>query len=124
MQQTDKLVIPIFAINAILSLLGFVLSMAHFGAPHVWLHPITGAVWTILLFTQMVLANKQNPNHKMVGRLALVVLGVSIYASLSGLSMRIGEESVPFPNSVIFVFIVTGVVTIVYAAMGIGFALK
>ena len=122
MELLTKRVLPVFAVNAILSLVGFALSMAHFGAPHVWLHPITGSLWTILLFVQMLLAARQNPLHKVVGRIALIVLGVSVYAALSGLAMRIDET--PFPNSVLFVFVATGVASLVYVLVGISLAVS
>jgi hypothetical protein len=123
MNQLTRLVLPVYAVNAILSLLGFALSISHFGMPHVLLHPLSGTLWTVLIFTQIVLAAKHHPMHKVIGRFALMVLGVSVYAALSGLAMNIGSENAPpFPNSVLFVFVVTGIATIVYASMGIGFA--
>ena len=42
MNKLTRLVLPVFAVNAFLSLVGFTLSIAHFGIPHVLLHPITG----------------------------------------------------------------------------------
>lgn len=123
MDQSLRRVLLVFAINAILSLVGFSLAMAHFGIPHVWLHPVTGTLWTFLLFAQMILAGKQSPNHRVVGRIALIVLGISIYAALRGVALLIGEDS-PMPNSVLFVFVATGVGTLVYAAMGIAFAVN
>ncbi|MDH5434739.1 MAG: hypothetical protein OEY19_12420 [Gammaproteobacteria bacterium] len=123
MNYLTRRVIPVFALNAILSIVGFALAMAHFGIPHVLLHPITGALWTMLLFVQMVLAAKKNPIHKIVGRIALIVLGISIYAALRGVAMSIGGES-PMPNSVLFLFVATGIVTLVYASMGIAFVVN
>lgn len=123
MDRSFKFVAIVFAVNAILSVIGFALAMAYGGMPHVWLHPVLGALWTTLIFVQMGLAAKKSPIHKIVGRVALIVLGVSIYAALRGVAMAFGDEG-SMSNSVLFVFIATGLATLIYASLGIGFALK
>ena len=123
MKQLMRQVFPVFAVNAILSLIGFSLAAVHFGAPGIWLHPVTGTLWTILLFGQMVLAGKQNPRHKIVGRIALVVLGLSIYAAFRGIALGYsGDEEIP--GSVTLVFLATGIATLVYASIGIAAAVN
>ena len=123
MDQLLRQVLPVFAVNAILSLIGFSLAIAHFGAPHVWLHPVLGSVWTILLFAQMVLAGKKNRNHKIVGRFALIVLFISIYAAFRGLALGSGDEF-QISRSVQLVFVVTGMATLTYASIGIAAAVN
>ncbi len=124
MNQLTKIVIPVFAVNAILSLAGFALFMERFGPPQVLLHPVMGAVWTLLLFAQMVLAARQHPAHKVVGRVALAALFVSVYAALRGVAMHASDPESPIPVTVLFLFVVTGVAFITYAAMGVAFAIK
>jgi hypothetical protein len=124
MNQLTKIVIPVFAVNAILSLLGFALFMARFGTPEVLIHPLMGAVWTLLLFAQMVLAAKQHPAHRVVGRIALVVLFVSVYAALRGVAMHASNPESPIPVTVLFLFVVTGVAFVAYAAMGVAFVIN
>ncbi len=124
MNKFLTIVLPVYLANIALSVVGFawVISLRGMGSetPHVEL----AVIWTFLLVVQMVLAEKKHPAHKWVGRVALIILFVSMYDGIFALVELVDDEQ-NRRSAVNMVSIgLTGVAAVIYAAIGVWCAIR